>query len=224
MDYISVLGIAIGSLGTLLVQYFTKRQEYKLDYYRYIIDKRFKAYERVEILFKQLISCYSGPVGAINKVVSDISDDPSSYDEIKDIYNSVFEMSMWLDEKTGELLSRFNDLMIYYIYYIKDSNGNNKQSFFNLYYDKYSDCQYLSIIDKFSDLINNHLSPDDVKNYISLEALNISCALEHSLIDDYRSFSDVQKFIYRYNEAASYTIGVGHFKVILIREIVKRNC
>lgn len=47
MDYVAIAisGTAVGSIGTLLVQYFINKQQYKLDYYRHIIDKRFKAYE-----------------------------------------------------------------------------------------------------------------------------------------------------------------------------------
>ena len=73
MDYfaivIAILGTAVGSIGTLLVQYFINKQQYKLDYYRHIIDKRFQAYEKVEILFKSIMTCYGGSIGIINKLI-----------------------------------------------------------------------------------------------------------------------------------------------------------
>lgn len=87
MDYITViiaiLGTVLGTIGTLLVQYFVKKQEYKLDYYKNIINKRFKAYERVEVLFKLIMTCYSGSIGMINKIVYDISDSPDSYNTVR---------------------------------------------------------------------------------------------------------------------------------------------
>lgn len=130
MDYITViiaiLGTVLGSIGTLLVQYFVKKQEYKLDYYKNIINKRFKAYERVEVLFKLIMTCYSGSIGMINKIVYDISDNPDSYNTVRKQYDSVFEMSMWINDKTGELLARFNDLMIFYKDYIEHSKMDNR--------------------------------------------------------------------------------------------------
>ncbi len=97
MDYvaiIAVLGTALGAIGTLLVQYFINKQQYKLDYYRDIIDKHFKAYKRVEVLFRLIMSCYGGSMGMINKIVYDITDDPDSYNDVRKQYDYVFEMSM----------------------------------------------------------------------------------------------------------------------------------
>lgn len=98
MDYvtiiIAVLETALGAIGTLLVQWFINKQQYKLDYYRNIIDKRFKAYERVEVLFRLIMSCYGCSMGMINKIVYDITNDPDSYNDVRKQYDSIFEMSM----------------------------------------------------------------------------------------------------------------------------------
>lgn len=204
MDYVAVIiaisGTALGSIGTLLVQYFINKQEYKLDYYKNIIDKRFKAYERVEVLFKLIMTCYSGSMGMINKIVYDITDNPASYNDVKKQYDSVFEMSMWINDKTGELLARFNDLIIYYKDYIEHSKMDNRYSYFKEYYNKYSSCLYLPIITEYTVLFNDKVENTIVMSYISLEANSIAHELEQSLIDDYKSFIDVERFLNRYNK------------------------
>ncbi len=204
MDYITViiaiLGTVLGSIGTLLVQYFVKKQEYKLDYYKNIINKRFKAYERVEVLFKLIMTCYSGSIGMINKIVYDISDNPDSYNTVRKQYDSVFEMSMWINDKTGELLARFNDLMIFYKDYIEHSKMDNRYSCFKEYYNKYSNCLYLPIIPEYTVLFNDKVENNVVLSYISLEANSIAHELEQSLADDYKSFIDVKRFLNRYHK------------------------
>jgi hypothetical protein len=204
MDYITgiiaILGTFLGSIGTLLVQYFVKKQEYKLDYYKNIINKRFKAYERVEILFKLIMTCYSGSIGMVNKIVYDISDNPDSYNTVRKQYDSVFEMSMWINDKTGELLIRFNDLMIYYKDYIEHSKMDNRFSYFKEYYNKYSNCLYLPIIAEYTELFNDNVESNIVLSYISLEANSIAHELEQSLVDEYKSFKDVERFLNRYNK------------------------
>lgn len=204
MDYITgiiaILGTFLGSIGTLLVQYFVKKQEYKLDYYKNINNKRFKAYERVEILFKLIMTCYSGSIGMVNKIVYDISDNPDSYNTVRKQYDSVFEMSMWINDKTGELLIRFNDLMIYYKDYIEHSKMDNRFSYFKEYYNKYSNCLYLPIIAEYTELFNDNVESNIVLSYISLEANSIAHELEQSLVDEYKSFKDVERFLNRYNK------------------------
>lgn len=204
MDYvaivIAILGTAVGSIGTLLVQYFINKQQYKLDYYKHIIDKRFKAYERVEVLFKLIMTCYSGSMGMINKIVYDITDNPASYNDVKKQYDSVFKMSMWINDKTGELLARFNDLIIYYKDYIEHSKMDNRYSYFKEYYNKYSSCLYLPIIAEYIVLFNDKVENTIVMSYISLEANSIAHELEQSLINDYKSFKDVERFLNRYNK------------------------
>lgn len=204
MDYvaiiIAVLGTALGAIGTLIVQYFINKQQYKLDYYRHIIDKRFKAYQRVEVLFRLIMSSYGGSMGMINKIVYDVTDDPDSYNDVRKQYDSVFEMSMWINDKTGELLTRFNDLMIYYKDYIEHSKMDNRCSYFKEYYNKYSNCLYLPIIAEYTELFNDNVESNIVLSYISLEANSIAHELEQSLVDDYKSFKDVERFLNRYNK------------------------
>lgn len=204
MDYvaivIAILGTAVGSIGTLLVQYFINKQQYKLDYYKHIIDKRFKAYERVEVLLKLIMSCYGGSMGMINKIVYDITDNPDSYNDVRKQYDSAFEMSMWINDKTGELLARFNDLIIYYKDYIEHSKMDNRHSYFKEYYNKYCNCIYLPIIDKYSLLLNSKVENNIIMSYISLEANSIAHELERSLAADYKSFKDVGRFLNRYNK------------------------
>lgn len=204
MDFITVifaiLGTISGSIGTLFVQYFVKKQEYKLDYYKNIIDKRFKAYERVEVLFKLIMTCYGGSMGIINKIVFDVSDNPASYDDLKKQYDSVFEMSMWINDRTGELLARFNDLIIYYRDYIEHSKMDNRYSYFKEYYNKYSNCVYLPITAEYTLLFTDKVEYNIVMSYISLEANSIAHELERSLADDYKTFKDVERFLNRYNK------------------------
>lgn len=204
MDYITVifaiLGTISGSIGTLFVQYFVKKQEYKLDYYKNIIDKRFKAYERVEVLFKLIMTSYGGSMGIINKIVFDVADNPASYDDLKKQYDSVFEMSMWINDRTGELLARFNDLIIYYKNYIEHSKMDNRYSYFKEYYNKYSNCVYLPITAEYALLFTDKVEYDIVMSYISLEANSIAYELERSLVDDYKTFKDVERFLNRYNK------------------------
>ena len=183
-----------------MVQYFVKKQEYKLDYYKNIIDKRFKAYERVEVLFKLIMTCYSGSTGMINKIVYDISDKPASYNAVRKQYDSIFEMSMWINNKTGELLARFNDLIIYYKDYIEHSKMDNRYSYSKEYYNKYCNCSYLPIIAEYTELFNDKVESNIVLSYISLEANSIAHELEQSLVDDYKSFKDVEWFLNRYNK------------------------
>lgn len=183
-----------------MVQYFVKKQEYKLDYYKNIIDKRFKAYERVEVLFKLIMTFYSGSTGMINKIVYDISDKPASYNAVRKQYDSIFEMSMWINNKTGELLARFNDLIIYYKDYIEHSKMDNRYSYFKEYYNKYCNCSYLPIIAEYTELFNDKVESNIVLSYISLEANSIAHELEQSLVDDYKSFKDVEWFLNRYNK------------------------
>ena len=204
MDYVAIViaisGTAVGSIGTLLVQYFINKQQYKLDYYRNIIDKRFKAYEKVEILFKLIMTCYGGSMGMINKIVYDITNDPDSYNDVRKQYDSVFEMSMWINDKTGELLARFNDLMIYYKDYIEHSKMDNRYSYFKEYYNKYINCLYLPIIPEYTVLFNDKVENNVVLSYISLEANSIAHELEKSLAEDYKSFIDVKRFLNRYHK------------------------
>lgn len=204
MDYVAIViaisGTAVGSIGTLLVQYFINKQEYKLDYYRYIIDKRFKAYEKVEILFKLIMTCYGGSMGMINKIVYDITNDPDSYNDVRKQYDSVFEMSMWINDKTGELLARFNDLMVCYKYYIEHSDIDNRYLYFEEYYNKYIGCTYMSIITEYTELFNERLDKNFIMKYISVEANSIAHQLEKSLANDYKSFKDVERFLNRYNK------------------------
>ena len=160
MDYvaiIAVLGTALGAIGTLLVQYFINKQQYKLDYYRDIIDKRFKAYKRVEVLFRLIMSCYGGSMGMINKIVYDITDDPDSYNDVRKQYDYVFEMSMWINDKTGELLVRFNELIVCYKYYIEYLDINNRYLYFKDYYNKYIGCMCMPIITEYTELFNKRL-------------------------------------------------------------------
>ena len=204
MDYVAIViaisGTAVGSIGTLLVQYFINKQQYKLDYYRYIIDKRFKAYEKVEILFKLIMTCYGGSMGMINKIVYDITNDPDSYNDVRKQYNSVFEMSMWINDKTGELLARFNDLMVCYKYYIEHSDIDNRYLYFEEYYNKYIGCTYMPIITEYTELFNERLDKNFIMKYISVEANSIAHQLEKSLANDYKSFKDVERFLNRYNK------------------------
>lgn len=204
MDYVAIViaifGTAVGSIGTLLVQYFINKQEYKLDYYRYIIDKRFKAYEKVEILFKLIMTCYGGSMGMINKIVYDITNDPDSYNDVRKQYDSVFEMSMWINDKTGELLARFNDLMVCYKYYIEHSDIDNRYLYFEEYYNKYIGCTHMSIITEYTELFNERLDKNFIMKYISVEANSIAHQLEKSLANDYKSFKDVERFLNRYNK------------------------
>ena len=204
MDYVAIViaisGTAVGSIGTLLVQYFINKQQYKLDYYRYIIDKRFKAYEKVEILFKLIMTCYGGSMGMINKIVYDITNDPDSYNDVRKQYDSVFEMSMWINDKTGELLARFNDLMVCYKYYIDHSDIDNRYLYFEEYYNKYIGCTYMPIITEYTELFNERLDKNFIMKYISVEANSIAHQLEKSLANDYKSFKDVERFLNRYNK------------------------
>ena len=204
MDYVAIViaisGTAVGSIGTLLVQYFINKQQYKLDYYRYIIDKRFKAYEKVEILFKLIMTCYGGSIGMINKIVYDITNDPDSYNDVRKQYDSVFEMSMWINDKTGELLARFNDLMVCYKYYIEHSDIDNRYLYFEEYYNKYIGCTYMPIITEYTELFNERLDKNFIMKYISVEANSIAHQLEKSLANDYKSFKDVERFLNRYNK------------------------
>ncbi|MFR4174400.1 MAG: hypothetical protein ACLT1E_07155 [Veillonella nakazawae] len=204
MDYVAIViaisGTAVGSIGTLLVQYFINKQQYKLDYYRYIIDKRFKAYEKVEILFKLIMTCYGGSMGMINKIVYDITNDPDSYNDVRKQYDSVFEMSMWINDKTGELLARFNDLMVCYKYYIEHSDIDNRYLYFEEYYNKYIGCTYMPIITEYTELFNERLDKNFIMKYISVEANSIAHQLEKSLANDYKSFKDVERFLNRYNK------------------------
>lgn len=171
MDYVAiiivVLGTALGAIGTLLVQYFINKQQYKLDYYRNIIDKRFKAYERVEVLFRLIMSSNGGSMGMINKIVYDVTDDPDSYNDVRKQYDSVFEMSMWINDKTGELLARFNELIVCYKYYIKHLDIDNRYLYFKDYYNKYIGCTYLPIITKYTELFNKRLDKNTIMKYIS---------------------------------------------------------
>ena len=204
MDYVAIViaisGTAVGSIGTLLVQYFINKQQYKLDYYKYIIDKRFKAYEKVEILFKLIMTCYGGSMGMINKIVYDITNDPDSYNDVRKQYDSVFEMSMWINDKTGELLARFNDLMVCYKYYIEHSDIDNRYLYFEEYYNKYIGCTYMPIITEYTELFNERLDKNFIMKYISVEANSIAHQLEKSLANDYKSFKDVERFLNRYNK------------------------
>lgn len=204
MDYVAIViaisGTAVGSIGTLLVQYFINKQQYKLDYYRYIIDKRFKAYEKVEILFKLIMTCYGGSMGMINKIVYDITNDPDSYNDVRKQYDYVFEMSMWINDKTGELLARFNDLMVCYKYYIEHSDIDNRYLYFEEYYNKYIGCTYMPIITEYTELFNERLDKNFIMKYISVEANSIAHQLEKSLANDYKSFKDVERFLNRYNK------------------------
>ena len=204
MDYVAIVidisGNAVGSIGTLLVQYFINKQQYKLDYYRYIIDKRFKAYEKVEILFKLIMTCYGGSMGMINKIVYDITNDPDSYNDVRKQYDYVFEMSMWINDKTGELLARFNDLMVCYKYYIEHSDIDNRYLYFEEYYNKYIGCTYMPIITEYTELFNERLDKNFIMKYISVEANSIAHQLEKSLANDYKSFKDVERFLNRYNK------------------------
>lgn len=204
MDYvaiiIAVLGTALGAIGTLLVQYFINKQQYKLDYYRNIIDKRFKAYERVEVLFRLIMSCYGGSMGMINKIVYDITDDPDSYNNVRKQYDSVFEMSMWINDKTGELLARFNELIVCYKYYIEHLDIDNRYLYFKDYYNKYISCTYMPIITEYTELFNKKLDKNTIMKYISIEANSIAHQLEKSLANDYKLFEDVERFLNRYNK------------------------
>ena len=204
MDYVAIviamLGTAVGSIGTLLVQYFINKQQYKLDYYKYIIDKRFKAYEKVEILFNSIMACYGGSMGLINKIVYDITNDPDSYNDVRKQYDSAFEMSMWINDKTGELLSRFNDLIVYYKDYIEHSKMDNRHSYFKEYYNKYIGCTYLPIITEYTELFNKRLDKNTIMKYISAEANSIAHQLEKSLANDFKSFEDVDRFLNRYTK------------------------
>lgn len=204
MDYvaiiIAVLGTALGAIGTLIVQYFINKQQYKLDYYRHIIGKRFKAYERVEVLFRLIMSSYGGSMGMINKIVYDVTDDPDSYNDVRKQYDSVFEMSMWINDKTGELLARFNELIVFYKYYIEHLDIDNRYLYFKDYYNKYNGCTYLPIITEYTELFNKRLDKNTIMKYISAEANSIAHQLEKSLANDYKSFEDVERFLNRYNK------------------------
>lgn len=139
-------------------------------------------------------------MGMINKIVYDITDNSDSYNDVKKQYYSVFKMSMWINDKTGELLARFNDLTIYYKDYIEHSKIDNRYSYFKEYYNKYSSCLYLPIITEYTVLFNDKVENTIVMSCISLEANSIAHELEQSLIDDYKSFMDEERFLNRYNK------------------------
>lgn len=105
-------------------------------------------------------------MGMINKIVYDITNDPDSYNDVRKQYDSIFEMSMQINDKTGELLARFNELIVCYKYYIEHLDIDNRYLYFKDYYNKYIGCMYMPLITEYTELFNKRLDKNTIIKYI----------------------------------------------------------